>query len=366
MLIILDTNIICADFQLRGQAFRVFLETFARAGFACAVPAVVLEEAVHAYESQLRELERKFTKMAGEWRRITGHDFAAPVSAEGVRADAEGYTGRLRETLAQNRIAVLPYPNVSLQDIARRAMNRRKPFREGEVGYRDTLIWETILAASRTELSIAFVTANSRDFAEASDLHSDLRSELHERHPNSSVQLFGSLAAFVEDVLKPSLSRLENFGRDLELDAVAGFSLVGWIATKLEDTLASNDWASAFVPLNPESVSCWINSFAITGTTVVDDVLALPSGARVVSATVSVTTIISVSPGPRAEFDREVVEFFGGDLSGDPTADYPIEATVSFTLILDRDSNEVLSIDIDTIETGECRTEINPHPRKAG
>jgi len=60
LLVVLDTNIICADFQLNGQAFRVFLETFSKAGNRCVVPAVVLDEIVKAFERQLSDFERKF------------------------------------------------------------------------------------------------------------------------------------------------------------------------------------------------------------------------------------------------------------------------------------------------------------------
>jgi len=366
LLVVLDTNIICADFQLNGQAFRVFLETFSKAGNRCVVPAVVLDEIVKAFERQLSDFERKFAKLAVEWRRLTNEQPTQSLETGAVATRAEAYVTTLRNKLSENGIDILPYPKVAHEAIVRRAVSRSKPFREGDVGYRDTLIGETILELQDHERQIALISANSKDFAENGALHSELCSELERRKPGVEVVLFSSLGAFVDSVLRPSLARLETFGRDLERNNVPGFSLATWAATELKDTISGDDWGSAFVPLDPDHVSCWLSDLAIDGAPVVDDVVVLPSGAIIVAATTDVTGTLSVSPRMGAEYDRDVVEFFDGDLSGSPSATYPVTGRVSFTLELEPSSYEVVSVEIDTIETAESRTEVNPHPRRDG
>jgi hypothetical protein len=67
-------------------------------------------------------------------------------------------------------------PRVSHEEVVKRDLLRRKPFGESGKGYRDTLIWETVLAELRREQSqMALVSHNIKDFAGPDRmLHADL------------------------------------------------------------------------------------------------------------------------------------------------------------------------------------------------
>lgn len=54
-LIVLDTNIFCQDYRLRGSAFRLLQDGLQKTGVRLAVPKIVLEETVSKYRDDLIE-----------------------------------------------------------------------------------------------------------------------------------------------------------------------------------------------------------------------------------------------------------------------------------------------------------------------
>lgn len=78
-------------------------------------------------------------------------------------------------------IDILPMPDVSIEELLLRDIDKRKPFSEKGKGFRDALTWESIrkLHSLKDENSskIIFVT-NDRDFSDdGSNLHEDLRKD---------------------------------------------------------------------------------------------------------------------------------------------------------------------------------------------
>lgn len=55
MLLVLDSNIICADFHLKGSDFRVLLDSLPRTGISLCVPEIVIDEAVNKYGEEIRD-----------------------------------------------------------------------------------------------------------------------------------------------------------------------------------------------------------------------------------------------------------------------------------------------------------------------
>jgi hypothetical protein len=95
--------------------------------------------------------------------------------------------------------AVLPYPAVPHRQVVARALARRRPFDpRGRGGYRDTLIWESVLELARQGgvAHVVLVTRNHKDFAagDGSGWHADLRADLVGL--SARVDLAGELEAF--------------------------------------------------------------------------------------------------------------------------------------------------------------------------
>lgn len=107
---------------------------------------------------------------------------------EAIGEPAEFYAAHLRRRLESHGAVVAPVPEVSQEQILARDLAGRKPFRSGGKGqsgkgYRDTLIWETILELVRDlpeDEIIYFVTTNTDDFGKGKDggLADDLEEDL--------------------------------------------------------------------------------------------------------------------------------------------------------------------------------------------
>jgi hypothetical protein len=68
MLVVLDANVFCADFQMKGNAFRIFLAGFRRAGLRPCVPESVSDEVLNKYRENCDELAIQAQKLSIELR----------------------------------------------------------------------------------------------------------------------------------------------------------------------------------------------------------------------------------------------------------------------------------------------------------
>jgi hypothetical protein len=78
--------------------------------------------------------------------------------------------------------SLLDHPSVAHHDLVDRVLARRRPFSEGEKGYRDALIWYSTLECAASG-AVILLSANTKDFAREQDngsyeLASDLATDL--------------------------------------------------------------------------------------------------------------------------------------------------------------------------------------------
>ena len=154
-----------------------------------AVPEIVLREVSRAYERAVEEAANKNREVARDLDRL-GIDW--PHAPD--RADVIAYDTWLRELLTAHAVQVLPFPPDNHESLVARDLEGRKPFGHNGRGYRDALIWLTVLEAAR-ERPVYLVSQNAKDFAAGRDqrdvLHEDLKADLHDRHFDADqVRLF--------------------------------------------------------------------------------------------------------------------------------------------------------------------------------
>jgi len=75
--IVLDTNILCADYRMTGTAFRVFLSGVSRIGASVYVPAIVFDETCAKYMEDLSTLVSRLRGGARDWQRFSDLWFEA-------------------------------------------------------------------------------------------------------------------------------------------------------------------------------------------------------------------------------------------------------------------------------------------------
>ena len=79
------------------------------------------------------------------------------------------------------KVDMLPYGDVPQTAIVSRVLARKRPFHKSDKGYRDALIWESILKICKQSDPTFFVTDNHKDFCNESNkeqLHADLIADL--------------------------------------------------------------------------------------------------------------------------------------------------------------------------------------------
>jgi hypothetical protein len=194
--VLLDSNIYCGDWFLRGAPFRYLCHFLNNEGHTLLVPRVVLDEVANVRARRFSEEAAVAGKAIAALHRLNGDDTKA-ASTLPVAKEYE-LLSLLKESI--EGVVVLEYNTLPHDEIFRRALKAQRPFREGEKGYRDTLIWMSLLAFLRKQThpeEVAFITTNKNDFfsqSEDAEFHPDLREDL----AGANVSPFKSLAAFVD------------------------------------------------------------------------------------------------------------------------------------------------------------------------
>ncbi len=370
MRFVFDSNIFCADYLMKGNAFRIFLSSVPRLSARLLVPQVVLDEVKNKYSVTLSEFSTRIERSLREWNRMTEN--TRQIGILTITDEVGWYQRYMKEKLNAIGAVIVPYPNSPHEIVSRRAIEKRKPFDDRGSGYRDALIWLTILDLIKAEsTNLTLVTANRRDFCEGTALHPDLIKDLDALGVDSAViSLFVSLEEANQRLILPHLQRLDELIDLIGKEAFDPFSLQGWAEMDLKDLLRDGDYGHDLVGLEPHHGSARVNTRGFSLNTVtVDDVRRLASGDVLVSARASINAEVGVSAdGEDYERHKDVREIFGNEPigSGWADADIPTKADVEFTLILENTSFKVLSAEIDVID-GECgRIDYNPHPKRSG
>ena len=369
MRIVLDTTVLCSDQRLAGAAFQVFSEAAPAMGARLCVPEVVFDEAVAHHARAVETLIGNLKGLAAKARRLSGQWVAPSGLLSSLRQARDGYEAFLRARLEAMHTDFLPYPTIPHRDIALRAMRRRKPFRESGVGYRDSLLWLTVLDSLQREREpLALVTANSKDFGSGPELPPELEAEAWLTPvPTAWVVVYPSLQALNNVLITSELPPLDDLARQLSSDELPGFSLSAWGKTRLVEVLNDGEWARDIAGLDVTNGDArFVQPISVKDVSV-DDIRRLPSGDSLVFASLRLKAVLEVS-GDLLEIQRseELQDFLGkpdGGSSGWATTEVPSSPIIAFTLILGRDDHQVKSYEIDFMESKWRTYSVNPHPR---
>ncbi len=209
MLIFLDTNILAADFRLSGPLFRLLLENFSNFNYGLCIPKIVFMETTNLFKEELCKETDKINGSLLKVKYLTDKSYIFPIDRHNLNNLVNEYEMFLKKKLEQFNVSILPIPKTSHIELVRRDLDRRKPFTKKGKGYRDALIWETILSTAKaTRKEIAFITNNSRDFAgdDKKLLHPDLEKDLQNLNfAKEKFHLFSDLDDYVNKHIMPHL-----------------------------------------------------------------------------------------------------------------------------------------------------------------
>lgn len=164
MKVFLDSNQYISDFRLEGAPIRYLFHYLNNAGHTLLLSRVVIEEVENTHREKVRVALAEAKKVSDQMAQLgleAGAHLADPEAPEPFN---------LRAALAEyvEDIVVVEYSDVPHEKVVARALARKKPFDdEGDTGYRDCLIWFSLLkhlAADDQADEVAFISSNRKDF----------------------------------------------------------------------------------------------------------------------------------------------------------------------------------------------------------
>lgn len=220
--IVIDTNVIHLDFKLRNARIVSLCDTAAVLGHKVYIPEVVIDEVVKQYNETAENYIYSFNKALKKLSDLS----TAPIPQIPIDVQVfANYHNELANRIKQLGIGIIPYPNTEHKKMVERELNKKKPFKDSTKGYRDALIWESIIEHTQKNVStcnIIFLTENSKDFAakDKKGLHADLIADCDSKGiPLSSISLITNVNDFINieiigksTEIKDKLTKLQKDG----------------------------------------------------------------------------------------------------------------------------------------------------------
>jgi len=180
MKIILDSNIIIQDFLLKSRKIEMFLDFLSKNTYEIYLPSVVVEEVSAEYERKLNFQLNAIDKSYTELNRLLTSRFHNNRKKMDAKIRTRNYIQFLLNKLHVLDEKIIETEDISVDELVKRAVSRKKPFTERREAFRDSVIWLCVLqeAKSSREKKVIFISNNTKDFGEKSgELNIDLSKE---------------------------------------------------------------------------------------------------------------------------------------------------------------------------------------------
>lgn len=199
-----DTNMLVRSPLLSSPAWESLHRNAAAWDIRISIPEVVFMETVNVVRRDWRAVK---TNVAGLKVGVFNLNADQESMVQAIQRQVDDYEQFLQKRIAELGATIFSAPPVDHMDIARRASQGRAPYQgKDKDGYRDTLIWLTLLAVADEHPSeeVWLVSDNTKDFGPAPSsgwtrddcplqLHKDLRQELTERALEARVKYVTTL-----------------------------------------------------------------------------------------------------------------------------------------------------------------------------
>lgn len=241
--IFLDSNIFIEDFTLQGPHFHRFFTSINSIDYRLCIPEIVFEEVCQHYDefitTEIQSFQKRMQKLDRflPWKK---DKLAFEVKKFLPDNPSYDYKSWFRERLANCNTIFIPHPEIDKNKLISSVLQKKKPFKKSDAGLKDYIIWNTILQDIQQSepCDHVFVTKNKADFFDGQDLHPDLRSDLEESGIDLiNFSLFENLENFFEEMVKPTLSVLENFKASLQAGTFTAFNIQDWFQENCHDLL---------------------------------------------------------------------------------------------------------------------------------
>lgn len=364
--IVLDTNILVADYRLKGAAFAILVEGMSRHGWRLAIPMVVFDELMTKFTESVTKQHAAMMKSSTELCALDDGSAVDLQQLPGVEQIVRRYRQYITGRFSELSVEYLPYPTCAHADIVAHVLARKKPFGDSDAGYRDFLVWYSVVERLRgSEESVAFVSNNTRDFCDRDCLHEDLLSLVRAAGAvPDRVEFFRSIRDFNDQRVIPALEKLAALRQELSREAVKEFSLRNWVRNEIAAVLAGPDLPVTVYGLDESQISVRLTKVDEIKSVAVDGVRQLPSGDILISGSttmnVTVATQVDGTDYLRDRAIREAVDLGDGPF-GDCSWDEQVVLDAKFKVVVDSDRFAPRYAELDSLEGPAGAIEIDTH-----
>lgn len=236
MIIVFDTTETFRDLRMEGPNFRMMQAYMSATSSTLAVPQIVFEETVNHFRERLSKSVQSCGDRLREINTLIASEQAVPELKIDEAQAVENYRSHLESRIRELCGSVIGFENIKLAAIVERSLQRRKPFDgEGRKGFRDAILWETVLHELLQKVDaqskVALITKNSHDFGKDGVLADALLDDCKRIDRTDCITLFDNLQAFVDAEVKPHLDTLEDIYEQIREGEYKQFDPLEFFAT---------------------------------------------------------------------------------------------------------------------------------------
>jgi len=348
MKIAIDTNILVQDFWLDSPNSKVFLNELSIIPASLHIPQIVIDETVNKYRERLVEKVEEQKKINSEVSKLLRKETV--YKTVDISKAKEDYNSFLNKKLNGAKAHILPYPKIEHKDVVKKILERRKPFKKGDAGYRDFLIWQTIknLETWGTE-EIVFITNNTKDFGETGFI-SDEFTDKNTSSKNFKISV--GISKFNDEYIIPRLKKLEKLKSELIKGQVQNFDFKKWLNTEFYDFINEAQFEEVLTGFPNDVGHVKAREILFFDDFKIGEVSQLNSGEKLVhfdvkckiNADVEISWEDYINHQEVREYIGENVDSFGW-LSGMESGDIEVEGY----LILSKENEEVKEFEITSL-----------------
>lgn len=202
MFVVIDSNIFIRNYDvLDSPTFERFAKHFPEKLISVFISKVSILEVFKNHKAHLSESIQHFDKLTRQInRQIVNKIKPTPISD--IQQEIINYQNYFLNKIEKADIGILPIPQVEHEEIIKYANSGKRPFDSKDNGYKDFLIWMSVVGlATRSKRPIVLIS-NDNDFASDGTIHEQLIDHLKELEiENLDIQLVKSLGQFNETYL---------------------------------------------------------------------------------------------------------------------------------------------------------------------
>lgn len=152
--LVLDANELAKDFMCLGLRYRLLEHAEDPTWVKVYIPAVVLEETVANYARTVQEALTR-PEISDRDKGRLGIEIVGPMTPDQYRAHL------LKRFDTRLGFTVLEWPEVTHEDLVKRAVSRTPPFDNKGRGYRDSLIWADVRELAQEGCDVVLVSEDA-------------------------------------------------------------------------------------------------------------------------------------------------------------------------------------------------------------